>query len=112
MNRLLLIICCFLLFLQGKTWGQRNCGYDIIHKAALSKNPNFDADRSAYLESTYKNSSTAKKTTGTTTLWVPVVFHIVLDNASLTKNGCFNHTRQDKFSNGSLESGLQPRQSR
>lgn len=60
------------------------CGYDLVHQASLLNNPNFDADRNAYLQSAYKRTAGAKKT-ASSPLYVPVVFHIILDDASISQ---------------------------
>lgn len=84
MKKILFICICIVLLTNTITIAQRMCGYDLVHQASLLNNPNFDADRNAYLQSAYKRTAGAKKT-ASSPLYVPVVFHIILDDASISQ---------------------------
>jgi hypothetical protein len=85
MKKLFFILFALFCLCGGSILAQRNCGYEYVHKKALEYNPDFDKDRQQIISGLSKFSA-ARKTAGTpTTLYVPIVFHIVLNSSQLTQ---------------------------
>lgn len=75
-----------LLVLESTSWAQspiKKCGYEYLRAAALAKNPNFITQHAALRDNALKAIKFGAKTTTPTPVTVPVVFHIVLDSATL-----------------------------
>ncbi|MGN6568772.1 MAG: M43 family zinc metalloprotease, partial [Flavipsychrobacter sp.] len=84
MKRIFLLAFCSIAFCNS-SWAQapdnNKCGYEFIHAAAVKHNPNFDAEHAAIRMEALKNASRfGAKTTISTPVTVPVIFHIVLDS--------------------------------
>ncbi|MBA3828963.1 MAG: T9SS type A sorting domain-containing protein [Taibaiella sp.] len=89
MKKFIPLLYCILLAMPH-LWAQstdEKCGYKLQHDNALARNPNFDKEVAAYKASLAKNAGIALKTSVAHTVYVPVVFHVVLNSTQITDLG-------------------------
>ncbi len=85
MNKIPLFLFCIVFFNANFIFGQRKCGIQDLKNELIAKYPGFESQFNAYQETIKKNATAfapnAKNARATEDITVPVVFHIVVNQA-------------------------------